>query len=313
MEFDAKLKREIIGQAVNETAYLAGIINVLGKIVTTKEIDNLYITHTMYEIALDAVRIIKNLYKRAEIEMTFEEPHGAKKVRGYVVIVDNKVTKDILRDFNLVAIEDGLEFRNNKIDKIVEDNDRLSYLQGVFLGKGRVFLPVNDNNYKKLISYQLEMVLASRKQLEFIKEISNKLELDIKDSERRDNYILYIKDSEKISDFLALMGASEAVLELQSLIIERDVRNNANRAVNCNVANISKAIDAAEKQIEAIRIIEKRQGLSVLDDKLQELARVRLENPEATLTDLAEMLEDRVTKSGINHRMRKLMQIAYND
>jgi DNA-binding protein WhiA len=182
-------------------------------------------------------------------------------------------------------------------------------MQGTFLSIGRVFLPKEDEDGKSSL-YQLEMVFDVKSRADNIKKMAESLGIAIKDGERRDNFVLYIKDSETISDFLAHLKASNAVLLLQNLKIERDVRNNANRAVNCSVANIEKTVAAAAEQISAIKKIQEKQGLQMLDEKLRELAEIRLNNPEASLNDLKDMLKDKVTKSGINHRMRKLMQIA---
>lgn len=307
MEFDANLKREILSNIKDDEAYLSGILTTIGRIESVNGLDNIYISHIMYEIAWDIVRAVRDRYKRSEIEMTFEEPHGNKRVRSYAIIIDNKTTKEMLKDYDLVVIDGVIMHRNNL--KSLQGEKLIGYLQGVYLAKGRVFLPKDDEEGKSSL-YQLEMVFSSRKGMDYIKDLIIKSGINIKESERRDNLVLYIKDSEIISDFFAMFGASNAVMELQSLIIERDVRNNANRAVNCSVANIGKAIDAASDQIEAIELIVKNAGINSLEENLRELAQLRLNNPEATLTDLAGLLD--VTKSCINHRMRKIMQIAEN-
>lgn len=305
MDFDANLKREILSEIKSERYYLLGLINTLAKL--DEETKSMTMTHVMYEIAMDIARVVKSLYRRADVEIAFVEPHGNIKTRSFEMIIDPKTTKEIISDYDLIEIDKMYRFR--KLNPIIDANDRIALLQGVFLARGRVFIPHNDKE-KKTSLYQLEMTFRFTKLKEYIKDIINSLNISIKEWERRDKHILYINDSETISDFIALMGASSAVMELQSLIIERDIRNNANRAVNCSIANISKTVDAASKQIDAIKIIDKRQGLDTLPEKLKELAYLRLQNPEATLSDLATLLSGEVTKSGINHRMRKLIEIA---
>lgn len=308
MDYDANLKREILSAIQDDNSYLKAMIINIGKIEVVNESKYLHISHTIYQIAWDISRALKKLYRKADVEMTFEEPHGNRKSRGYVIIVDPRTTAQIIKDYDLIE-QDGLRPKSYK-DNLSDEAKIIGFLQGIFLSRGRVFLPVDDT---KATYYQLEIVLQCQAMRKYVKGLFDSLNVAIKEGERRNYYILYIKDSEVISDYIALMGASEAVIELQSLIVVRDVRNNTNRAVNCNVANISKSINAASEQIEAIKMIDSKQGLNSLDDKLKELAYARLNNPEATLSDLAVMLSDNVSKSGINHRMRKLMQLAYDN
>ena len=126
--------------------------------------------------------------------------------------------------------------------------------------------------------------------------------------ERSGNYIVYFKQSSAIEDFLTFIGASGSAMELMSAKIEKDMRNSVNRRVNCDTANVSKTVDAAAAQLEAIT----RLDLSTLPEKLCETARLRLENPELSLTELAELFEPPVTKSGLNHRLRKLKELSEN-
>lgn len=307
MKFDYNLKKEIIDNIADDSSFLQGMIISSGRIEKTADSENICISHIIYHAALKVITIIKGLYKKEDTELTFEEPKGNKKARAYVVIVDAKTTKQIMQDFALIENQGALNIRKSAYGNY-QLNELIGFLQGIYMGKGRVFLPKDDIDSTS--SYQLEMVLDSKGQMQQLALLINSQGILIKEGERRDNPILYIKDSETISDFLALLKASNAVLMLQSLIIERDVRNNINRAVNCNVANINKTITAASEQIKAIMLIDQRIGLNSLDNKLKELAMLRLNNPEASLSDLAAMLSGEVTKSGINHRMRKIMEIA---
>jgi len=309
MDYDYNLKNEILKNILSDTAYLLAVITSIGRIKTEENAENLVISHPMYQVALDVVRAIRAKYPRSEVEMTFIEPHGTVKARYYEIIVDNRATRDIIQDFNLIVEEETLKISKKRYGEFSGD-DLVGFLQGVYLSRGRIFLPKEDEEGKSSL-YQLEIVFDIKSQRDEVKKMAEKLMINIKEGERRDNYLLYIKDSETISDFLANLKASNAVLELQSIIVERDVRNNANRAVNCSVANIAKSVSAASEQIEAIKIIEEKRGLNSLDEKLKELALLRLNNPDASLNDLAEMIN--ITKSGINHRMRKLMQISKDE
>ena len=141
----------------------------------------------------------------------------------------------------------------------------------------------------------------------------NYFELNARTLERRNGYITYLKEAEKIADFLALIGATTGMLKFEDVRIVRDMRNSVNRLVNCENANLNKTIDAAGKQIESIRFIDEMMGLDKLPEKLREIALVRLEYPEVTLKELGEMIPSgAISKSGINHRLRKLNEVAEN-
>ena len=124
------------------------------------------------------------------------------------------------------------------------------------------------------------------------------------------NQIVYLKEGEAISDTLNLMGATVSMMELENVRIMKDMRNSVNRMVNCETANLTKIVKTAYKQIEDIKLIEERKGLNKLPDHLQEMARVRLDYPESSLVELGKLLDPPVGKSGVNHRLRKLSEIA---
>jgi DNA-binding protein WhiA len=130
-------------------------------------------------------------------------------------------------------------------------------------------------------------------------------------TERRNGHITYLKGAEEIADFLVLVGATNAMLKFEDVRIVRDLRNSVNRLMNCENANMNKTADAAKKQIENIQLIEVKVGLDSLPEKLREVAEVRLENPEISLKELGEILPSGpITKSGINHRIRKINEFA---
>ena len=127
---------------------------------------------------------------------------------------------------------------------------------------------------------------------------------------RKSSYVTYIKDSEVIGDVLALMGATDSMMELLNVKIVKDVKNTVNRRVNCETANLTKTANAAVQQIRCIEKIFEKEGKSALPDGLRELAELRLENPEASLAELGEMLTPPISKSGVNHRLKTLMRMA---
>ena len=141
-------------------------------------------------------------------------------------------------------------------------------------------------------------------------KLLNHFEINSKILQRSKNYIVYIKDGEDISNFLAFIGANKSVLKFEENRVIRDVRNNVNRIVNCETANLNKVIKTSVKQIEDIKLIKKHNKFKDLKDGERELAELRLNNPEASLTELGKMLKKPISKSGVNHRMRAIQSVA---
>lgn len=129
-------------------------------------------------------------------------------------------------------------------------------------------------------------------------------------SQRKDKLVIYFKEADQIIEILNIMGAHNALLNFENIRVMKDMKNRVNRLVNCETANLEKTVDAAVRQVENIKLLEATKGLQNLPESLQELAQLRLEYPEASLKELGEMLIPPVGKSGVNHRMRKLEQIA---
>lgn len=177
-----------------------------------------------------------------------------------------------------------------------------AFLRGAFLSSGSITDPEKN--------YHFEIVCNSLGSASRLKELFEFFGLESKIILRKKYYIVYIKEGTMISDVLSNMGAHVALMEFENIRILKDVRNSVNRRVNCEMANINKTVSAARKQIEDIEYIRENGALEKLPQSLQDIARVRLEAPEATLKELGEMLKPPVGKSGVNHRLRKLGQIA---
>ena len=142
-------------------------------------------------------------------------------------------------------------------------------------------------------------------------ELMNEYHLNAKKIERKKGYIIYIKESEKITEFLNVIGAFQALFQFEDARIVRDMRNSVNRLVNCETANLNKTVAASMKQLENIKLIEEKLGLDQLPEKLREIALVRRQHPDVNLKELGELVPSGVvSKSGINHRLRKISEIA---
>ena len=177
-----------------------------------------------------------------------------------------------------------------------------SFLRGVFLACGAVSNPQND--------YHLEFSVPYLKLSQDLSALCWELGIRVKSVVRKGNYVLYLKGSEQIEDCLALMGASNAALEMMNVQMIKDIRNKVNRIANCETANIDKTVAAASAHIQAIRKIEQTIGLDKMPVDLQEVARIRVNNPEFSLRELGQALEPPLTRSGVNHRLARIVEFA---
>lgn len=200
--------------------------------------------------------------------------------------------------------EKATELKNEKILNLKKDdvNEKLkkAFVRGAFLGSGSI------NNPNK--TYHLEIVLKNKEYGMFLNNVASSMGISLKELQRKNTYSLYIKEGEEISRFLALIGASTSVLKFEEIRVIRDIRNNINRKVNCETANLNKTVSAAVRQIEDIKLIQKK-GIK-LPENLAEIANLRLENPDSSLIELGNMLKNPIGKSGVNHRLKKLQEIA---
>lgn len=200
----------------------------------------------------------------------------------------------------------SLDLKENlkKIEKINAQEELAikAIVRGIFLGSGSVNNPENK--------YHLEMILNNAQNAKVIKEVLEKLQIHMKEMERKKGYSLYLKDGEEISKFLAFIGANAAVLKFEEIRVIREMKNNVNRKVNCETANLSKTINAAVKQIEVIKKLQRDGKFESLSDNLKEIALLRLENPDASLIELGQMLKNPIGKSGVNHRLKQLEQLG---
>lgn len=179
-----------------------------------------------------------------------------------------------------------------------------AFLRGAFLSCGSLADP-----YK---NYHFEFVVPYLKLSKDLLKILTDLNLNAKYILRNYSHVIYIKESESIEDIITMMGAVNSSLQLMGIKLEKDVRNNINRQMNFESANMNRSIEAGIAQVEAIELIESRKGLDSLPDNLRELAIIRKENPDMSLKQLGECLSEPLSRSGVNHRLKKIMEIAEN-
>ena len=187
-------------------------------------------------------------------------------------------------------------------EDIISNNNVFAFLAGAFLSCGSMAEPIKE--------YHLEFAVPFEDLCGDLKDLIENLGISSRYIERKGLYVLYFKGSEDIEDMLTLMGATRSSIELMNVKILKDIRNKANRIVNCDNANIERTLAASEKQIADIEYIMETEGLDSLTPELRNMAQVRLENPDVSLKELGELLDKPVGRSGANHRLKKLSDIA---
>ena len=214
-------------------------------------------------------------------------------INNYNIAIQGKIFVITVNAKDIEAIEHTQQMNMDQIKW---------FIKGIYLGAGSINNPENK--------YHLEIGIAQKNQakqvIEYLQEFSIKSNI----IEKGNQYAVYIKDGEEISKFLALLGANKSVLKFEEIRVQREMNNKINRIVNCETANLNKTINASIEQIEAIRKLKKTGDFEKMDEALKEIAELRIENPNASLIELGKMLKKPVGKSGVNYRLKKIMEIA---
>lgn len=218
-------------------------------------------------------------------------------MEGKTFVIKFKLN-DIIND--CVKIEDNKIFLD--FAQVASEEAKKILIRGVFLGAGSINNPENK--------YHLELKFGSKENSEKVKEILKEFYINFKSLNRQDKHALYIKEGEEISNFLALIGANSSVLKFEDIRVQREMRGKVNRLVNCESANLTKTLNASIEQIDAIKKLQKNKKFNMLDENLKEIANLRLENPDLPLSELGKKLRNPVGKSGVNYRLKKIIEIA---
>ena len=224
--------------------------------------------------------------------------------------VNGKTFNIVTKSFDIDKLE-YIEIKENEVflkEDIIKLSDSKSeekikaLIRGAFLGAGSVNNPEN--------SYHLEIVLSNEMNLKILQKILFSFGINAKELISKGRYSIYIKEGEEISKLLALIGANKAVMQFEDIRIKKEMRGKVNRIVNCETANLNKTINASIEQISAIKKLQKEGRFSKLDDNLKEIAILRVENPNMSLVELGKKLKEPIGKSGVNYRLKKIMEIA---
>ena len=221
----------------------------------------------------------------------------------YVEIEDPDEIRNVLQGTKLsVSRADGESLCSDNTLVTQQSCCKRAFIRGAFLASGSISDPEKG--------YHFEIVCPDRQKAEQLQVLIHSFQIDAKIVLRKKSYVVYVKEGAQIVDMLAVMEANVALMNLENIRILKEMRNSVNRKVNCETANINKTVNAAVKQIEDIRLIESKMGFHSLNEGLAEIAELRLQYPEDTLKELGMMLNPQVGKSGVNHRLRKLSEIA---
>ena len=275
MSFSAETKNELARVISNDDycnmTELAAIVRLAGSIqIAGYRKLNLKITTELNSVARKVFKLLKQNFG-INTTISVNKNQMLKRNNSYVLIVTSEMgSENLLRELGILEPGDGFYTVNKVPENLLQNEDFAKSL----------------------------------------KDLINKLGFNCKVVSRKNNFVVYLKESEQISDLLSIIGAHNALLSLQNTKIVKAMRNNVNRIVNCETANLSKTVNASVRQIENIKLIQDTIGISSLPENLQEIARIRLECEDMTLKELGEMLEHPIGKSGVNHRLRKIEEIA---
>lgn len=303
MSFASDMKNELTRIEVDEAnakAELSALIRMNGALSLANQ---QFVINVQTENATTARRIYSLIKKvfGVEVELLVRKKMKLKKNNIYICRIKSQ-SREILNDLGI--LKDGVFTREIDESMIQDDEMKRSYLRGAFLAGGSV-------NNPETSSYHLEIFSLYEDHSEGLTQLMNNYELNAKHLERKKGSIAYLKEAEKISDFLSLIGGFQALLKFEDVLIVRDMRNSVNRLVNCETANLNKTVSAAMKQVESIQLIDEEIGLDNLPERLREIAKLRVEHQDVSLKELGEMMSTgTISKSGVNHRLRKLNEMA---
>ncbi len=260
-------------------------------------------------IARHYKRLIKDYFGDSiDMEVQVQETELFGKDRRYRLTIDHEgAGEEILRETGLLMVRKGQNYLTDGIYEglIKSKCCKKSYLRGMFLGAGTVTDP--RKGYHLEIACETETLAKDLQKL-----INSFVDLSCGLSKRRGKYVIYMKNSSYVRDTLAIMGAHSYVLALDNTMIEKEMKEEAIRLTNCDSANMDRTLDAALEQIEAINSLKKSGEYETMSPKLKEIAELRLNNPDASLTQLGEMLDPPLKKSGVNNRIKRIFELARN-
>lgn len=307
MSFSSDVKKELLKKSDYtrhcNIAELSSIVNVCGKFFYSKDNLKVKIQTENINVVKKTNHLINSLFHLEIDFVVVQNEHSNRK--SYILTIEN-FAYDLLLMTGIMSKNDNVIEIEKRVEPLIVKKDccKKAYIRGAFLVSGSVIDP------KK--AYHLEFVNTDLGLSKALSDIINYFGLYSKIIERKGYFVVYLKEGEQIVDLLNIIGAHISLLEFENVRIIKDVRNKVNRIVNCETANINKTVKASIIQVDNINFIDKTKGLSYLSKQLEEVAKIRLSFPDSTLKEIGEMLLPPVSKSGVNHRLKKINEIAEN-
>lgn len=282
-----------------ELAELAALVRMGGILQISARQHTLNVTTESAPVARKIFCLAKNVLQ-TPVDIVVRRKLRLRKNNSYMVKIHLRGLTELK---NLGLMDEQGQMSNQIPPNLIKKRcDQKAYLRGAFLAGGSMNNPEG--------TYHLEVVSNDEQQAKALCSLINHFKLGAKVSKRKNWFVVYIKESEHIVEFIGFIGAHQALLEFENIRVLKDVRNQVNRLVNCETANLSKTVDAAVRQLQNIQLIEKTVGLESLPPTLRDVAILRREYTEASLKELGEMMRPKVGKSGVNHRLRKIEDLA---
>lgn len=288
-----------------QIAEIAAIISLCGKIsVNENEQHFIKIVTENLTVARKYFMLIKETFQ-GDIQIQVRRNRYLKRNHSYALVIkDSDLSMKILKATKLINQQGNIEEEMSIVSNRVIQNTccKRAFIRGAFLAAGSMSDPEK--------TYHFEIITTTEEKAAQLRDIIRFFDVDAKIVKRKKYFVVYVKDGSQIVDVLNIMEAHKALMDLENVRILKEMRNSINRQVNCEAANINKTVTAASKQLEDILYIQNTVGFGDLSPRLEEIARLRIEQPDASLKELGSMLSTPIGKSGVNHRLRKLSIIA---
>ena len=308
MTFSGKIKEELSRQWSEarhcQIAEMAAIVSMCGKVsIDSREQYSVKVRTENLSVARKYFTLLRKTFN-IEVEAFISRNKSNANVSYTVIVKKHEDAIKVLQASKLIDKDGEISEEFSIVKNLIIQHSccKRAFIRGAFLAAGSISNPEK--------SYHIEIVCAAEKKAEQLRTIINSFGLDAKVIVRKKSYVVYLKEGSQIVDLLNVMEAPVALMEMENIRILKEMRNTVNRKVNCETANINKTVSAAVKQAEDIRYIRDTIGFSELPEGLLEIAELRLEYPNATLKELGDLLSTPLGKSGVNHRLRKLSEIA---
>lgn len=305
MTFSNDINREVsklkLSSKLETLLELSSILKTNASISIRNAFININFTTESEWVANRILKLLNYLYNY-EAQLSVLENNNIMKNGLFNITIDNfEIVNRIMADsgFDILGnYNTDINILYNRIISIKEKGVS-SYLRGIFLGSGSMVDP-NKN-------YHIEFVLTHDEDVKLLNMVLDYVEIESLYKERKDKKIVYIKNSEMIANFLSIIKANVAMLELENVKVEKDLRNNINRRMNFDLANLNKTIETSLEQITDIEFLESR---NLLPDNLVEIAQIRKENPELSLKEIGQMMKPKISKSSVAYKMKKIKELA---